>query len=86
MSIVCDIIPLVVYYNAQFKGGDSIRLAQVRKSKGLTQEQLSALSGVSRVSIARYETGAISPTIRNLLKLSSALKVPVDKLIDRKGA
>lgn len=62
-----------------------IGLAQVRKAKGLTQEQLSKLSGVSRVSIARYETGKISPTVRALQRLAKALNVSAGKLIDRKA-
>ena len=75
-----------VAHSEQFKEVKGIRLADVRKSKGLTQEQLSVLSGVSRVSIARYEAGKVSPTVRNVQKLAAALKVPVTKLIDRKGA
>lgn len=63
-----------------------VRLAEIRKEKGLTQKELSKLSGVNRVLIAKYETGMISPTIKNLLRLSSALKVSADKLIDKKGA
>ena len=62
------------------------KLATIRKSKGLTQRKLAVMSGVHRVLIAKYETGVISPNIRNLKKLSDALEVPVDELIDRKGA
>ena len=62
------------------------KLAEVRKAHGLTQERLAELSGVHRVSIARYETGKMSPTIRNLERLSIVLEVPVEDLIDRKGA
>lgn len=62
------------------------KLAELRKANNLTQEQLSELSGVHRVLIARYETGVISPNVRNLKKLADVLGVPVDELIDRKGA
>lgn len=62
------------------------RLADVRKDRGLTQETLSELSGVHRVTIARYESGVTSPTIRTLEKLAKQLGVPVEDLIDRKGA
>ena len=49
----------------------------------MTQERLAELTGIHRVTIARYESGDVSPTARNLLKLSDVLRVPVDKLIDR---
>ena len=62
------------------------KLADVRKAQGITQEQLSVLSGVSRGSIARYETGKVSPTVRVLQKLAKALRVSVAELVGRKGA
>ena len=69
------------------KGVNKInKLATIRKERGLSQEQLSALSGVHRVLISKYENGSVAPTVRNLQRLSDALKVPVDELIDRKGA
>ena len=68
------------------KGGIRIsKLAQVRKAKGISQARLAVLSGVNRVTIARYETGKISPTIRTLAKLSDALGVKVEMLIERVG-
>ena len=60
-----------------------IKLAELRKSKGLSQEKLAKLSGVHRVTIARMETGKISPNIRTLEKLSAALKVKVSELIEK---
>ena len=62
------------------------KLADVRKAHEMTQEQLASESGVHRVTIARYESGATSPTVRSLEKLAAALGVPVSELIDRKGA
>ena len=61
------------------------KLAQVRKEQGLSQERLAELSGVHRVTIARIETGEISPNVRTLEKLSGALDVPVSELIERAG-
>ena len=63
-----------------------IKLAELRKSKGLSQQRLSDLSGVARVTIARFELGTQSPTLETLKRLADALKVPIDKLVDRKGA
>jgi transcriptional regulator with XRE-family HTH domain len=51
----------------------------------MTQEQLAAVSGVHRVSIARIETGKISPKAETLMRLAQALGVTVDDLIDKKA-
>ena len=61
------------------------KLAQVRKAQGLSQERLAELSGVHRVSIARIESGEISPNVRTLEKLADALKVTVGELIEKAG-
>ena len=52
----------------------------------MTQQELAELSGVSRISIARYETGKVSPNIRALKRIASALKVKIEDLVDKKGA
>ena len=62
-----------------------IKLARIRKEKGLSQEKLSEVSGVSRVTIARFETGVSSPKLQTLKRLADALKVPIDELIDREA-
>ena len=62
------------------------KIAEVRRAHEMTQAQLAKVSGVHRVTIARYESGATSPTIRSLEKLAEAMGVPVSDLIDRKGA
>lgn len=70
----------------QSKGVVAIsNLAKVRKARGLTQRKLSAMSGVPRVSIARYETGKVSPNVRVLERLAQALNVSIDDLVDRKA-
>mgnify|MGYP000027061330 CR=1 FL=1 len=55
-------------------------LKAIRKSKGLTQKQLSELSGVSRVAIARYETNQQTPQKAAVEKLARALDVSVEEL------
>lgn len=78
-------MPSVVSYLLQ-KGVKPIsKLAQVRKAQGLSQERLAEISGVHRVSIARIETGEISPNIRTLEKLADALQVAVSELIEKAG-
>jgi repressor LexA len=51
------------------------RLAELRKKKGLTQEDLAELLGVTRVTVARWETGKLVPSTSSILKLSKALGV-----------
>ena len=45
-----------------------------RKGRGLTQSELSKLSGVSRVRIAAYETGSCQMPIANAVFLAYALE------------
>lgn len=41
-----------------------------RKIKGLTQEKLAFLMGLSRTCVASWETGVTEPTIKNLRRLA----------------
>ena len=67
------------------KGVAIIRLAEIRKSRGLSQYALAELSGISRVTIARIETGKMNPTLQTLEQLAAALGVTVGELVDRKA-
>ena len=50
------------------------KLKQLREEAGLSQEELSLKSGVSRVTISMLETGSQSNTTANtLIKLANAL-------------
>lgn len=58
-------------------------LKKVRLEKKYSQEKLSELSGVGRVTISRLETGELKETTAGtLLKLAKALNVKIDKLIE----
>lgn len=52
------------------RGADLIREARLRA--GLTQAQLSDLTGTQRSVIARWEQGAVSPSIDNMLEIIEA--------------
>lgn len=53
-----------------------LQLADIRKSKHLTQKELSNISGLSESCISNIETGEqSSPTLRSLIKYISALGV-----------
>lgn len=59
-------------------------LRHLRRMRDLTQEQLAKLSGVSRINIARYESGKITPSLLNAQKLAIALGVTVTDLMTAK--
>jgi transcriptional regulator with XRE-family HTH domain len=60
-------------------------MAEVRRAKGMTQEQLANASGVHRVTIARFECGTVTPKLSTVERLAAALGVPIDEIIDKKA-
>lgn len=58
------------------------RLKQYRRAKGLTQQELADLLGVSNKSISRWESDGGYPDVPLLLPLARALGVSVDDLLD----
>lgn len=54
------------------------RLSKIRKSKGLTQQQLSEISGLSTSTISNLESGENSYTLRTLIKYAEALGYELD--------
>lgn len=64
--------------------GDKIR--DLRKNRGLTQEQLAKLLGVSKQMIGKWETGKSNPKIQSINKLAQALDVYASALIDIPGS
>ena len=56
-------------------------LSEVRKDKGLTQEELAEKSGISRVTIANIERGAVTNLkINTMLSLANALDSTVEEI------
>ncbi len=56
-------------------------LRRERKARGLSQEELAKLSGVSRPTIARIELGTTGAYISTVKKLSRGLKVGRGRLM-----
>jgi len=50
-------------------------LLDARRQAGLTQVELSALSGIDPAAISRYELGVGMPKVVNLLRLERALGI-----------
>jgi transcriptional regulator with XRE-family HTH domain len=60
------------------------RLADARRLRGLTQEQLAERANVPAAVISHFETGVrASASADNLVKLADALQVSVDYLLGR---
>lgn len=57
------------------------RIAEKRKSKNLTQDELSKMSGVSRATIASLESGAKTVTTSTtIIRLARALNCEVEEI------
>lgn len=57
------------------------KLISLRKSKGLSQEELAEYLGVSRQAISRWEAGSSTPDMTNLLGICEYFRVSSDYLI-----
>lgn len=59
----------------------TFRIKDIREKKGMTQEELSEKSDVSRGTIAALESGkAVVTTTKTLEKISSALDCRIDEI------
>lgn len=57
------------------------RIQVLRKSKGLTQEQLANEVNISRQAVAKWETDVCQPNLDCLTQMSNLFKVSLDYLI-----
>ncbi len=57
-------------------------LKRLRKEKGITQEQLSEMLGVSNRSISRWENGVNMPDFDLVIELSSYYEISIEELLN----
>lgn len=57
-------------------------LRRARKTKGMSQEELAALLGVSRQAVSKWEQGTGYPETEKLKTISNNLNVSLDYLLD----
>jgi len=57
-------------------------LSTIRKKRGLTQKELSDISGVSQQCIHSYETGRTMPSCETLVCLAKILDTSTDYLLE----
>lgn len=59
-----------------------IFLKEIRKEKGLTQEQLAEMLGVSGRTVSRWETGTNMPDLSILIQLAEYYEVEIKEILD----
>lgn len=59
------------------------RIAETRRERNLSQDQLAELAMIHRVTLAKYETGAVEPGALALSRIADALNVSTDELLCR---
>ena len=58
------------------------RIREIRKSRGMTQEQLAEIINVEQKHVSRIEVGKSYPTIDRLEKIAEAFEVPIMTFFD----
>ena len=62
------------------------KLQELRKSKGMTQEELAEVLYVSRTAISKWESGRGTPSIESLKQNSAFFSVSIDDLLSAEKA
>ena len=57
------------------------KLQELRKSRGLTQEELAEALFVSRTAISKWESGRGYPSIDSLKQISNYFSISIDELL-----
>lgn len=58
------------------------KLLDLRRQKGWSQEELGNKLDVSRQTISKWEIGATTPELENLVMLSEIFEISIDELVD----
>lgn len=58
-----------------------MKLREIRKARGMSQEDLARVTPCARSTIANYETGIREPRLKDAKALAKALDCTVDELI-----
>jgi transcriptional regulator with XRE-family HTH domain len=71
--------PIEKWPNREMVKNIGQRIRQLRKSRGISQSQLQALSRVSRSYLSRIESGQMTPSLGTLEKISEPLGVGLNR-------
>jgi transcriptional regulator with XRE-family HTH domain len=58
------------------------RLKEIRKSKGLTQEKMSEITGIELSNYSKIETGRVSPSLSSLQKIIEFAEIEPNELFN----
>lgn len=64
------------------QGGDNLRLEQLRKAAGYSQELIARRLEVSRATIDNWEKGLTEPKMSDLKKIAKLFNVSLDYLME----
>lgn len=56
-------------------------LRELRIKKGISQNQLSHMAGISRTGLGHIESGNALPSFANVLRISNALGITMEELM-----
>src|ERR1700757_3718367 len=65
---------------AEAPGGTGANLRLARQARGVSQQQLASMAGVSRQAVSAVESGHSDPSLRVALALAQALGLSVEEL------
>ena len=60
-------------------------LKQLRETKGLSQQKLGDILGVSRQTINSVENGKFDPSLTLAIKLTKFFNEPIDSIFEHEG-
>lgn len=60
------------------------KIREIRTKQGMTQKQLGERAGIAEPTIRKYELGKLNPKLETIRKITDALGVPIDTLLDIK--
>lgn len=61
-------------------------LRELRVTKGISQNMLAQMSGLSRTGLGHIESGSVLPSFANVLRISKALGVTITEMMRSIGA
>ena len=86
MNAQTTILALIMENDEQFLKDLGERIRELRKARGMTQEELADTLGVTQALIASYETARRSIPLRKLVVLADALGISIEEVVGRSPA
>lgn len=74
-----------VITDAQAKKNIAANITELLKERGLSQSELARATGEPRMTICRVSNGKHMPGAALLARISEALQVPIDYLVNHRG-